>query len=103
MAIDLKVTLPKMLVSKTTGHTTSIFQSYRLENKLLQQLCWDIDITIQKIFNEKSLILLNSTGICYKLYGNLLLFIIYIDTKQTRNPLFLQDVICYYLKIKLPA
>ena len=33
MGIDVKVSL-----SKTTEHTASTFQNYRLENKLLQEL-----------------------------------------------------------------
>ena len=31
---------------KTTGHATSIFQNYKLENKLLQELVEEMDIII---------------------------------------------------------
>ena len=41
MDIDVKVPL-----SKTTGHTTSAFQKYGLENKLLQELGEEMDIII---------------------------------------------------------
>ena len=93
MAIDVKVTLPKVLLPKTAGHATSIFQSYRLENKLLQQLGEEMDAIISNIVQSK---------ICHfikfnwnLLPPNLLLFIIYIDIKQV--------VTCYHLKINLAA
>ena len=38
MGIDVKVLLSKVPLSKITGHATSTFQKYRLENKLLQEL-----------------------------------------------------------------
>ena len=38
MGIDVEVSFPKVPLSKTTGHTTSTFQNYMLENKLLQEL-----------------------------------------------------------------
>ena len=71
MCIDVKAPL-----SKGTGHTTSTFQNYRLENKLLQELGDEIFIIISNtgLFNQKSVLLLNSsggsasTGICYHHY-----------------------------------
>ena len=41
MRIDVKAPL-----SKTTGHTSSTFQNYRLENKLPQELGKDMDTII---------------------------------------------------------
>ena len=48
MGIDIKVAL-----SKTTGHTTLTFQSYTLENKLLQQLGVEVFIIISNTFQSK--------------------------------------------------
>ena len=38
MGIDVKVLLAEVPLLKATGHTTSAFQNYRLEKKLLQEL-----------------------------------------------------------------
>ena len=44
MATDVKTSLQKVLLPKTTGHTALTFQNYWLEIKLLQELGDDMFI-----------------------------------------------------------
>ena len=53
VGIDVKFLLPKVPLSKATGHTSSTFQNYRLENKLLQELDEEIDIIISNTVQLK--------------------------------------------------
>ena len=53
MDIDVEVPLPNVLLSKTTGHTTSNFQNYRLGNKLPQELGEEMDIIISNTVKSK--------------------------------------------------
>ena len=41
-------------MSKTTGHTTSTFENYRLENRLLQDFGDEVDIIISNTVQSKS-------------------------------------------------
>ena len=50
MGIDVKEALSKASLSETLGHTTSTFQNYRLENKLLQELVGETDIIVSNIY-----------------------------------------------------
>ena len=53
MDIDVKVLLSKVSLSKITQHTTSTFQNYRLEDKLLQELDDEMFIIISNTFQSK--------------------------------------------------
>ena len=97
--MDVKVPLSKI----------SNFQNYRLNNKLLQELGEAIFIIISNtlLFNQKSVLLLNSSGrissnwnFLPSLYRNPLLFIIYIVIKQGLNSWLLQVVTDHHIKIK---
>ena len=86
----IKIPLPKVSLLKTIGHTTSAFQKYRLENKLLlKEFGAEMDIIISNTVQSKSVLLWNSSGrssinrkFLPTLYGTPLLLIIYIDIKQ---------------------
>ena len=77
---------------KTTGHTSSTFQNYRLENKLLQELAEEKDILnlitdqsqisrfIKFIWLERYQLEFITTAVWKSLS-----FIIYIDIKQILN------------------
>ena len=49
-------------MSKTTGHALLTFRNYSLENKLLQELVDESLKLFQILFNQKSVLLLNSSG-----------------------------------------
>ena len=51
MGID--ALLPNVPLSKTTGHATSTFQNYRLENKLLQELGDEMFMIISSTVQSK--------------------------------------------------
>ena len=53
MDIGVKVLLSKVSLSKITQHTTSTFQNYRLEDKLLQELDDEMFIIIPNTFRSK--------------------------------------------------
>ena len=93
---------------ESTGHTTSTFQNYRLENKLLQELGKEKGILnlitgqsqisrfIKFIWLERYQLEFITTAVWKSL-----LFIIYIDIKQTPNSWLFQVVTGYHIKIKL--
>ena len=90
MGTDVQVPL-----SKTTGHTTSTFQNYRLKNKLQHELGYEMFIIISSTVQSKIIpfirfiwedrhqlefvttIVQKSTTFCYKTY---------IDIKLGLNP-----------------
>ena len=83
MGLDVKVPLPKVLMSKATGYTKSNFQNYRLEHKLLQELCQKMEFV---------------TTIVWK-YATIY-HVIYINIKQALNSWLVQVVTGYHIKIK---
>ena len=94
---------------KNTKTYNITFQNYRLENKLPKKLGDEMFIIISNsvLFNQKSVLLLNSSGriignrnLLPPLYRNPLLFTIYINIKPGLNSSLIQVVIGYHVKVK---
>ena len=93
---------------KNTKTYNITFQNYRLENKLPKKLGDEMFIIISNsvLFNQKSVLLLNSSwriignwNLLPPLYRNPLLFTIYINIKPGLNSSLIQVVTGYHVKL----